>query len=254
MTSRIRIVIHRPIHIFAVLAFAAVVSTCAFVVQPAAGAPSVKVPVVACPTSRGIAGQPPTKYAARLGVHAPPYIADQLSYYSDNVRNLTPVLGPRGWKCEVQVGADGSAGVWIYPPGRSAASKLAVSVQYVPACQGCMYALVCPLVPGSAKQVGESYGACPSRRPRREHIVWVTGSANAKGPVKDVVSFMDPAGVKGDGVPSGGHQPANGVLLYDWNKHIDAAALATCALPPKSHAICTYVLDDVITREWGMPR
>lgn len=246
---------HRPIAIFAALTLATVLCAGAVATQAAAAATGTKVPVVACPTSRGIAGHPATKYPTMLTTKAAPSVAAHLAYYSDNVRNLTPVLAPRGWKCKVQVGADASSAVTIYPAGASPGSKTAISVQSSPACQGCVWGLVCDLVPGAAKQVGVDQPACQSTRPKRELVKFESGKPNATGPVQDVVVFQDPPGVKGDGVPSGGADPANGVLLYDWSKQAGgAASLETCTLPTSQFDVCSASVRNFGARDWGMPR
>jgi hypothetical protein len=190
-----------------------------------------------------------------LTTKAAPSVAARLEYFSDNVRNLTPVLGPRGWKCQVQVGADGSSGVNIYPEGASPTSKTAITVQSSPACQGCVWAMVCSLVPGSAKQVGVGQPACPSTRPKRERVKFESGNPNAIGRVQDVVVFQDPADVKGEGIPSGGPNPANGALLYDWDKHDGgSASLETCTLPKAQFDMCSASVSNFGARNWGMPR
>jgi hypothetical protein len=190
-----------------------------------------------------------------LTTKAAPSVAVQLAYYSDNVRNLTPVLGPRGWKCQVQVGADGSSGVDIYPAGSSPTGKMAITVRSAPACQGCVWTLVCSLIPGSAKQVGVGQPACPTTRPERERVKFESGNPNATGRVRDVVVFQDPAGVKGEGIPSGGPNPANGALLYDWNtRDGGAASLETCTLPKSQFDVCSASVSSFGGRNWGMPR
>ncbi len=45
------------------------------------------------------------------------------------------------------------------------------------------------------------------------------------------VGFQDPPGVAGAGLPSGGQNPANGVVLYQPNPSEATAYLATCTLP-----------------------
>src|SRR5262249_29781340 len=116
--------------------------------------------VVACPTGRGVPGQPAPRYPKQVLVNHPSSVTAKLALYSDNVRNLPPVLAPKGWKCRVEVGADGGSHVTIHPPGTPLTSPVAVTVQGEPACQDCMYGLVCPLIPDASKQVGSSYGAC----------------------------------------------------------------------------------------------
>jgi hypothetical protein len=221
--------------------------------QAAAAAKGTKVPVVACPTTRGITGHPRTRYPNELRAELPPALTTKLSFYSDGVRNLTPVLGPRGWKCEVQVGADGSTDLTVHPPGTGQASNTAITVQGIPACQGCMYALVCPQIPESSHEVGVFYGRCPSTAPDREEIS-TSISTSSSGAKAYVSTFIDPAHVKGDGVPSGGPDPANGVLNYDWSRHDgDAAALETCTLPNTEYAICHATILRFANHHWGMP-
>jgi hypothetical protein len=243
----------RPASIFAALSLAAAL-TGATAAVPAAAATTTKVPVVACPTSRGIPGHPATKYPTRLATNAPPAVAADLAYYSDNVRNLTPLLGPRGWKCQVQIGADGSMGITIHPPGTALTSKEALTAESMGACQGCVWTLVCDLIPGAAKQVGVGQPSCRATRPKQERVKFERGRPNATGPVQDVVVFQDPAGVKGDGRPSGGKDPANGALLYVWDKQDGgAASLETCTLPTAQFDECAASASNFGARNWGMP-
>ena len=70
------------------------------------------VPVVACASSYGAApptGLPVFPHTIRPGL--PAHVAKMLAYYTNNQRTLAPVLGPRGWDCQVQVGADGTTGL-----------------------------------------------------------------------------------------------------------------------------------------------
>lgn len=253
---------HRPFSIFAVLSLAAsLLATGLGSATTAAASPAlshtavgVTVPVVACPTTRGVPGHPPAKYKRQITISEPADIAQKLEYYSDNDRNLTPILAPRGWKCQVQIGADGSASITIHPPGTTTSSKTAITAQSMGACQGCVWGLVCDLIPGAAKQVGADQPACPTTRPKKELVKFERGRPNATGPVQDVVVFQDPAGVKGDGVPSGGKDPANGALLYDWNKHDGgAASLETCTLPAVQFQECAASASNFGAHNWEMP-
>ena len=73
------------------------------------------------------------------------------------------------------------------------------------------------------------------RAASRAEISTTTGSSE--------VGFEDPAGVAGDGLPSGGQEPANGVMLYMPKQGEPAASLATCTLPAPQHDVCTAVLN-----------
>jgi hypothetical protein len=59
-----------------------------------------------------------------------------------------------------------------------------------------------------------------------------------------VVEFEDPPGVAGDGDPSGGPYPANGVMVYGPGSAMDGSWTETCTLPASEHAICTLSLNE----------
>lgn len=61
----------------------------------------------------------------------------------------------------------------------------------------------------------------------------------------NLVFFSDPAGVAGDGSPSGGPDPASGIVEVG---NQGALIRATCTLPKAQHTVCTTVLNDVIKR------
>ena len=60
------------------------------------------------------------------------------------------------------------------------------------------------------------------------------------------VGFQDPAGVAGVGSPSGGQNPANGVVLYQPKPTEATAYLATCTLPAAQQDLCTAVLNQFV--------
>ncbi len=71
-------------------------------------------------------------------------------------------------------------------------------------------------------------------------------SFSTSGTGRSEVGFEDPAGVAGDGIPSGGLNPANGVMLYLPAQGKASAYLATCTLPAARHDMCTAVLNHFI--------
>ena len=94
----------------------------------------------------------------------------------------------------------------------------------------------CPLFATAATDYESNYQQTCPPRPSSESVV----ALNA-----DVVSFTDPAGVSGDGNPSGGAYPANGVMTYypyD-SGNDDGSYLDTCTLPAAEQSICTVVLN-----------
>jgi hypothetical protein len=63
----------------------------------------------------------------------------------------------------------------------------------------------------------------------------------------NVFLFEDAPGVAGSGWPSGGSDPANGLVGYDSSED-DAVYRSTCTLPAGDHALCTTSLNDVLRR------
>jgi hypothetical protein len=60
-----------------------------------------------------------------------------------------------------------------------------------------------------------------------------------------VMSFEDPPGVAGDGIPSGGQNPAHGVMTY--HPPNDAGSwLETCTLPNTDRLICNAALNTFV--------
>ena len=92
---------------------------------------------------------------------------------------------------------------------------------------------------------------CPTRPPG-EQVDWIRGSPNDSGPiVDDEIGFLDPPGLKGTGFPSGGNNPANGVVLYRFMSGTGGtSAIETCTLPTSDHSLCTAVLNDFAGRSW----
>ena len=193
-----------------------------------------------------------------VNVSAP--LASQLAYYSNDTRSLEPVLAPRGWDCRVTIGADGSTEVAVYPPGAPVPSPGAANVNAqavvassTSACQGCTYTAVCMFVPAVGQQLGfvGTGIACPTR-PLAEQVTFLSGSPdNNGGIVADEIGFLDPPGLKGTGEPSGGKNPANGIVLYRFTSESGGtSATETCTLATPDHALCTAVLNDLAARSW----
>ena len=188
-------------------------------------------------------------------------MAAQLSFYSDDARSLSPLLAPRGWHCRVETGADGSGEIAVFPPsvasfrgdpGAYAGQSIeAVVALWLPACQGCVYSAVCKLVPAAVSQLGEGMLPCPAKPPQ-EQDSWIRGTADSRAvPTNDAVTFEDPSGVAGTGLPSGGMYPANGVVLYRFNGiGRGQASTETCTLPMSQKVLCTTILNDFTSRNW----
>ena len=156
-------------------------------------------------------------------VAAAPELTSRLAVYT---AEYATVLAPRGWKCEGTVGVDGSEGIRV---SDSSMPGQAVTVSFIPACQGCIAALVCPFFPSVLK----SWPEMDCQKPPAKELVMHPNATTA--------FFEDPPGIKGTGDPSGGPYPANGVVIFN-----GSAYQATCTLPESDHALCTVVLNDFL--------
>jgi hypothetical protein len=228
------------------------------------------VPVIQCPTSYGFPNPGPSgaPYPSTIALDVPDATAEQLAAYSDDYRDLTPVLGPRGWSCSVSIGADGSTGVLIYPPAAATPTPGSegqigpplVSAASDSACMGCIYQTVCPFVPTAAQQLGYQGWACSNTPPAQETVRFVNGSPTTSPPaaIFDVIDVTDPPGVSGDADGSGGPDTAEGVILYDSVSSSGTVGQTTyasgesCALPASDQGLCTAIIDDFVTRAWLM--
>lgn len=207
-------------------------------------------------------------YPSTLALNIAATSAEQLAAYSDDYRDLAPILGPRGWSCSVSVGADGSTGVAIYPPTAATPTpgpegQIApplVSAHSNSACMGCIYQTLCPFVPGAATELGYQGWACSNTPPAQETVRFVLGSPTNSPPASifDVIELTDPPGVAGDADGSGGPDTAEGVILYDSVSDSGTVGQTTyaseesCALPASDEDLCGAIIDDFVSRAWLM--
>jgi hypothetical protein len=141
------------------------------------------------------------------------------------------VLAPAGWKCKGAVGADGSGYIAVTAAGGQTIEGREGSV-----CAACNFEIACPLFP-QARALQPELG-CPSTPPNAERIYQLS---------KIAIAFEDPPGVRGTGTPSGGRNPANGVVIYSAGPP-DQAFEETCTLPNSAHRECASVLNDFVAR------
>ncbi len=204
------------------------------------------LPVAACPTTVAIAPPPSsTSPPSSLTVKVPSDLVSQLAIYADQ-SGIMRLLGPRGWVCAASYGADGSGGVTVYPTGeptpdnlqpfKSSSSEALVGSE-TSACSACREGQACPLFSSAASDYQRDYNmTCPSSRPTAERVDQI-------GP--GVVGFQDPPNVAGDGVPSGGPYPANGVMTY-YSGNENGSWLDTCTLPASQQTLCTMALNTFV--------
>jgi hypothetical protein len=223
---------------------------------PAVATAPQTLPVVACMSVYG-AGSAPSAvtFGPTMAASLPVGTAALLSFYTNSTRTITPILGPRGWACQVTIGGDGSTDVQVFPAGGAApsgslgtAGTPGIDAMSDSACQGCVYTTVCPFVPSALGQLGYSTqtGFSCSPLPAGTTADFVKGSPTAAGPtVKDIIAFDVPT------TPA----PTSGLVLYD--NHIGqggsgSASQETCTLPSPQHALCTAILANFTATNWMM--
>lgn len=221
-----------------------------FVSSQPARAATVTLPLIVCPTTIALASPPaPKPQPSVVSVSASGPAVAELAVYTDNQGRMR-VLGPKGWACSAQYGADGSGGVVVYPAGESVPSNWGAgwrlpagsSVQAIigsetSACMGCGEAQACELFGIAAKSFKTDFGRpCPGVRPTAGSTAQVSAG---------IMAFADPPGVVGDGNPSGGQYPANGVMTY-YSGNQDGSWQETCTLAGASKPLCTTTLNSFL--------
>jgi hypothetical protein len=166
-----------------------------------------------CPTQAGVGGayvRPPSRVQVRL----PRGSTTNLVAYAASNGTLLPA--PANWECTASIGVDGTEEVGAGPIGSVTAKKAgafpelhrsgrAVRVTLIPACQGCIASAICSFFPRAAvAKIYERLEPCADR-PEGELRSQVSHSAYA---------FVDPAGVRGSSIGSGGPFPSLGFLSY----------------------------------------
>lgn len=213
---------------------------------------TTSLPVIVCQTTAG-APTTTTSLPASVSVRVPPTDAQpgNLAVYSDETGSVMLVGPTTGWTCNGNFGADGSGMMALAPVGTSVPTGVGTtwhlpsssSVQAIVAeetgaspVQGA--ALACPFF-GAAKAVAQQNlgKGCAVASPSQEHV---TKTSSVE------VAFQDPPGVAGAGFPSGGQNPANGVMLYQPKPNESTAYQVTCTLPATQQDLCTAVLNQFV--------
>ncbi len=200
---------------------------------------AVSVAVVRCPTRMGITGSH-RRVPTRITLDEPPSSATHLVAYTNTEDFL---VGPAGMACSGAIGVDGTATILAWPQGspepRRHSHGAGLSLSVDPDCVGCQAELACPFFTAFARSLGFP---CTDTIPSRERVDRID---------TDLVSYQDPPGVSGDGWPSGGVDPANGVVALFGPRvrgRPEEVMSATCTLPAAASPVCTTSLNDAITR------
>jgi hypothetical protein len=126
-----------------------------------------------------------------------------------------------------------------------------VQASSVPACIGCMYDAICPLIP-YAGEIFPGFGGCLAGRAPGEVVTWLAGPRAYATHGFDVVGFTDPPGVHGYGAASGGAYPANGVLLFTWGgAGSPGESEISCTVAPPYEASCKEILTVFQQEKWA---
>jgi hypothetical protein len=209
---------------------------------------TASLPVVVCETTTG-APTTTTSLPGSVPVSVPASDAQQgnLAVYTDETGRLMLVGPTVGWTCNGSFGADGSGMLALAPVGTvvpatgiswhlpmtSTTQAIVASESGASPVQGA--ALACPLFGAARSATQQDLGqGCSVSSPSQERVVR-TSSVD--------VGFEDPPGVAGVGYPSGGQNPANGIMLYQPKPAEATAYQATCTLPVAQHDLCTAVLN-----------
>lgn len=209
---------------------------------------TASLPVVVCETTTG-APTTTTSLPGSVPVSVPPSDAQQgnLAVYTDETGRLMLVGPTVGWTCNGSFGADGSGMLALAPvgtvvpasgnswhlPTSSTTQAIVASESGGSTVQGA--ALACPLFSAAQAATRQDLGqGCSVSSPTQERVVR-TSSVQ--------VGFEDPPGVAGLGYPSGGQNPANGIMLYQPKPTEATAYQATCTLTATQQDLCTAVLN-----------
>lgn len=215
---------------------------------------SSNVPIRTCASSYGVSTMQSKRAPKSLRETPATSASSELSFYSDAKHNLTPILGPAGWKCSASEGADGTSTISIYPPGVSDPSGTAngteetmgVEETMLPACQGCIADLECPVFLNAENQLGYNGQYCPGYVPPSESVRFLEGNAESD---YGVAILSDPSGSPGTVTLSGGDYPAIGALLYlrVGASGSDATGGSIgCVLPSRYDTLCKAVVNNFV--------
>ena len=194
---------------------------------PADAPVTVSLPVTACATSTGADEAPPSP-PATTDVTVAASLAGRVGVYGDG---YDLVMGPAGWSCEAQIGADGSTSLRIWSPGDVNAQVIAETNG---GCYGCALILACSTFAAASEQYAIDFGLCDAQRPPEEQVAAETA---------ELIAFTDPPGVAGTGTGSGGTYDARGLVWYSNDGDAAFASKVTCTLAPADGDLCGPVLD-----------
>jgi hypothetical protein len=167
----------------------------------------------------------------------------RLAAYVDSEGTMT-AIAPAGWTCTASIGADGSGDLSIFPQGQAANAEIssdpkleAVTVEQSGGCVTCAATQACSLFATANAEIMSSLN-----RTCVEPIGEETHDYSAH-----VVFFDDPPGIEGNGNPSGGTYPSNGLVTYFPAGNAGTPLLSSwkesCTMAQGAHRTCTAILN-----------
>jgi hypothetical protein len=219
-------------------------------VASAQGTVTAPVPLVECVTGAGTVHSPkPMSGTKALAVPAP--LVNKLAAYTDDQGEMY-LLAPLGWTCQASLGADGNDSMAVYPPGEVGTSQFALGHRWpqsakavtgdlLPACYACFVGQACTFFPAAEHDLVHDFGKQLSCTP-------LPSGQGVSRVSPSVIAFSDPAGVLGTGEPSGGANPAYGVVTFKDRtpNGTFGSSMETCTLPKNDHAMCNAALQSFI--------
>ncbi|HEX7279327.1 MAG TPA: hypothetical protein VF255_06860 [Solirubrobacterales bacterium] len=177
----------------------------------------------------------PVHVEQRLTVPVAAGLEEELTAYASSPGSV--LIGPRGWKCRAALGVDGTQQIGLTPPSFekdpwfAKAGDPVVLETIIPACAGCISSMICAFFPQEeVVQVYAEYEECPEV-PEGEKVSYVSRST---------VTFVDPVGVKGTGLGSGGSLPSIGAVVYEGREQ--GARQLDCTLPGEIADLCPGIV------------
>jgi hypothetical protein len=197
--------------------------------------------VVRCHTTFGVT---PGKLTlpSRVRVYgAAPSAASHLVAYTNTEMFL---IGPAGMACSGIVAADGGSQITVWSIGKAAPARHSagegLTLTLDPACASCRADDACPFFRSFAAGLGFP---CTSGVSAGERVDRLSSQ---------VVYFTDAPGLAGDGWPSGGYFPADGLAGIRGSATSGTVFRTTCTLPMAKSAVCAISLLNVL-RSYATP-
>ena len=206
----------------------------------------VTLRVSTCPASYGYIGQEAGDVPTSASVTLPKAMTHDFGLFTDSKRTMAPLLAPRGWHCNVQVGGDGSTIFSLYPTDRAPPQSKYSNAEEIVAttsggCQSCVADEVCPYFVNALTQIGYTGMPCNASKPNDELDDYVTGSSSSN---HGQVDTYDPTTKKSK-------YATYGVLRYDDLPGVQAEDVREiCGLPKKESSWCSAIIKEFVTENW----